>query len=199
MRLMELKILRLKRGQRHVDETLQFFLFNLCFYRLDRDSRKVYRPYVLQEFRKAFKLWSDASPLRFQELAPGSGSKADIVVRFEARDHGDRYQFDGPGLTLAHAFPPSGASSLSGDLHMDDDEDWAVNSEALKDTYTKTSIFVVAAHELGHSLGLDHSSDDQAIMYAAYMGAKDYLTLPPDDKLGIKALYGKLRVVHFQR
>jgi hypothetical protein len=44
----------------------------------------------------------------------------------------------------------------------------------------------VALHELGHSLGLGHSADAGAVMYATYNGRID---LQPDDVAGIRSLY----------
>lgn len=54
------------------------------------------------------------------------------------------------------------------------------------------NLFLVAAHELGHSLGLGHSNVFGALMYPIYMArdTRDY-RLPQDDIDGIQALYGK--------
>ncbi|NXV03950.1 MMP8 collagenase, partial [Cettia cetti] len=54
------------------------------------------------------------------------------------------------------------------------------------------NLFLVAAHELGHSLGLSHSNVFGALMYPIYMAvdARDY-QLHQDDIDGIQALYGK--------
>ncbi len=46
-----------------------------------------------------------------------------------------------------------------------------------------------AAHEIGHSLGLGHSRDRNALMYA-YL-TSDSAKLGQDDINGIQALYGK--------
>ncbi|XP_063763452.1 matrix metalloproteinase-20-like [Eleginops maclovinus] len=54
------------------------------------------------------------------------------------------------------------------------------------------SLFAVAAHELGHSLGLTHSKDHSAIMYPNYrVHSSTQYSLSKDDELGIQALYGK--------
>jgi Matrixin len=47
----------------------------------------------------------------------------------------------------------------------------------------------VACHELGHSIGLDHSSDPTAIMYAVSHGSGRDATLAADDKAGVLTIY----------
>jgi len=49
----------------------------------------------------------------------------------------------------------------------------------------------VATHEAGHSLGLEHSREQDAIMYPWYQGTRDKnFDLRYDDIAGIQALYG---------
>ena len=48
-----------------------------------------------------------------------------------------------------------------------------------------------AAHEIGHSLGLDHSKNEESIMIEKYEGYRPALKLHEDDILGVQALYGK--------
>ncbi|KFV91520.1 Interstitial collagenase [Fulmarus glacialis] len=135
---------------------------------------------VEEAIAKAFQLWSSVTPLRFTRMYSG---QADIMISFAAGFHGDFYSFDGPGGTLAHAYPPS--SGIGGDAHFDEDENWTKFT-----TNNGYNLFLVAAHELGHSLGLGHSNVFGALMYPIYMArdTRDY-RLPQDDIDGIQALY----------
>ncbi|XP_007520793.1 stromelysin-1-like [Erinaceus europaeus] len=129
---------------------------------------------------RALKVWEEVTPLTFSRVYEGD---ADIMITFAVRDHGDFTPFDGPGNVLAHAFPPG--QGIYGDAHFDDDEQWT------KDT-SGTNLFLVAAHELGHSLGLYHSANPEALMYPIYKSFADLeqFHLSADDVNGIQSLYG---------
>ncbi|XP_052075011.1 matrilysin-like [Mytilus californianus] len=137
----------------------------------DRLSNSV----VKSEIARALKAWSDVADLSFTEVNSGE----DIKIKFVTGDHGDGYAFDGTGGVLAHAFFPQ-----NGDAHFDDGELWVVNT-------TGTDLFIVAAHEFGHSLGLDHSSNNDALMAPIYTGYIPNYQLHSDDIAGIRSLYGE--------
>ncbi|KAK7602622.1 hypothetical protein V9T40_008211 [Parthenolecanium corni] len=132
-----------------------------------------------EEIKKAFDAWSEVIPLSFVRKTYG---RANIEIRFESGDHGDEEPFDGPGGILAHAYFPADG----GDVHFDDDEIWTV-----KMSDGGINLFRVAVHEIGHSLGLDHSKVRGAVMYPFYTGADSNFQFHPDDIHGIQTIYGE--------
>ncbi|XP_005300411.2 matrix metalloproteinase-18-like [Chrysemys picta bellii] len=134
---------------------------------------------VDKAIQKAFKVWSDVSPLTFKRIYDGN---ADIMMSFEIGDHRDNSPFDGPDGLLAHAFQPG--NGIGGDVHFDEAESWTKGSNGY-------NLFLVAAHELGHSLGLSHSTDPGALMYPTYSYTEpNEFRLPQDDINGVQTVYG---------
>ncbi|KAM3935300.1 matrix metalloproteinase-18-like [Leptodactylus fuscus] len=130
--------------------------------------------------KRAFKVWSDVTPLTFTRVYEGD---CDIEIQFVEGDHSDNSPFDGPDGILAHAFQPG--PGIGGDTHFDDAERFTKNSQ-------QYNLFLVAAHEFGHALGLHHSTDEGALMYPTYPITDPYLfQLPQDDIDAIQSLYGK--------
>ncbi len=60
------------------------------------------------------------------------------------------------------------------------------------------NLFLVAAHEFGHALGMAHSSDPGSLMYPVYSYDGGY-PLSNDDIMGIQALYGEWYIILTKR
>ena len=112
-----------------------------------------------------------------------SKDAADLKIKFNSNDHGDGYPFDGQGTTLAHAFYPT-----SGSIHFDDDENFTDDYGSANEKYT---LRLVAAHEIGHALGLSHSFEEDSLMFPVYQQFAANYNISHDDQLGIQTLYGK--------
>ena len=95
---------------------------------------------------------------------------------------------------LGRAYDPVGG----GDIYFDDSENWTLNT-----TYrlrNEKSLLITAIHELGHALGIAHSTKRSALMYP-YQGGRTLdrlmvrglgeVKLDVDDIKAIQTLYGK--------
>ena len=141
---------------------------------------------VDQTIATAIAIWASVSSLTFTKIT-APDKEADIMIKFVRGYHGDSRPADGPGKELAHAFFPLDNKGLSGDLHFDEDETFTL----LDAKADGVDLLWVAVHELGHSLGLDHSYQLDSIMFPFYMGYIPDLKLDVDDIAGMQSLYGK--------
>ncbi|XP_026074865.1 collagenase 3-like [Carassius auratus] len=152
---------------------------NRLTYRIVNYTPDMSKTDVDQSIRKALQVWADVTPLRFTRINKGI---ADIMISFATGDHGDVQSFDGPQGILAHAFAPS--PGIGGDAHFDEDEFFTLRSSK------GLVLFLVAAHEFGHSLGLSHSDVPGALMFPTYSYIDpDRFSLSNDDIRGIQSLY----------
>ncbi|CAM8943618.1 unnamed protein product [Rhodiola kirilowii] len=123
----------------------------------------------------AFRKWDAATRFSFSQT---SFVRADLTIAFGRRAHGDNSPFDGRGGTLAHAYAPT-----NGRFHYDADELWSIGPLP-----GRFDVATVALHEIGHLLGLGHSSVQNAIMFPS-IAANTVKGLAADDINGIRALY----------
>ena len=157
----------------------QWSTLDLTYYFVN-GTQKLAGETELDLIRQGFALWAAQTPLTFTET--NNENDANIVIGWAAGDHGDGDPFDGPGDVLAHASFPNPYNDRQVFLHFDDDERW-VDSNT-----NNVDLLTVAAHEIGHTLGLAHSNDPGALMYPSYDGPRRFLG--DDDIAGIQELYG---------
>ncbi|RCV21046.1 hypothetical protein SEVIR_4G106300v4 [Setaria viridis] len=150
----------------------------------DTAATTIDRATLSRVFARAFARWSAATTLNFTETA--SARDADITIGFHAGDHGDGEAFDGPLGTLAHAFSPT-----DGRFHLDAAEAWVAAGDVSRaSSDVAVDLESVAVHEIGHLLGLGHSSEPGAIMYPTITSRTRKVDLASDDVVGIQSLYG---------
>jgi hypothetical protein len=105
----------------------------------------------------------------YQQGDPGMGD-----IRFGAYSYSTAY--------LGEGFmpPPLNNYSIAGDIDFNSAKTW--NNGTTYDLQT------VALHEVGHALGLGHSTDPNSVMWPTYSGVRR--SLDADDIAGIQAIYG---------
>jgi hypothetical protein len=113
---------------------------------------------------------------------------ANIVINFYAPGEpeavGTDFEHFSDDLPLASSgFPGTRWSQI--EIQVNDDLEWT--QEYVTEDDERYDIQTTLLHELGHSLGLDHSDVELAIMYPYYWGSRRQLTA--DDVHGVRSLY----------
>ena len=127
----------------------------------------------------ALKAWSDVADVNFtQTNQAGLNNSLDFTTQ----------SIDGSGGTLAQAYFPSDSnrSRIAGDVQFDSAESWEVGNSRGVSAF---DIVFVAVHEIGHALGLDHSSDATAVLYPSVSPTQSFVGLDSDDISAIRSLY----------
>lgn len=161
----------------------------------------------------AYKSWGGASGITFIKL-PNGDSSAQSQHVFTQTNHDLRLfpndntaedpDFDGEFGVIAHAFSPAlygngepfpnrddqGTESIAGDVHYEEAERWTNNPNATPGIDLES----VALHEIGHTLGIDHSDDPNAIMFFQ-INEPIKRVLSADDTAAVQGLYGEPKEV----
>ncbi len=124
---------------------------------------------------QAFAAWSAVANISFQFVTDGGGN---IGIGTSAQIRVAAGFIDGPSSVLARAFNPGG-SATNGDMVFDSGE---------TTFWTPSSFLAVATHEIGHAIGIRHTSVTGSLMEPFYNPA---ITAPQaDDIAAAQAIYG---------
>lgn len=135
-------------------------------------------PLAAAEFRQAIEdaleQWHQAGAAEFHPAR--ADEPAAVLFAWKRAAHGACTPF-GADPSVAHSGPVGPGTFV----HFDAERDWDGGAVGL-------SLHQAALHEVGHVLGLDHSPDEQAVMYPEPSPARALLAA--SDLAGIHALYG---------
>lgn len=133
----------------------------------------------LGDIGAAFADWSKYANISFQQVATTAAAKIDFSLGF----------IDGFSNVLAEAtYYYSGSALVSAAIEFDIGEGWHGPNGAVSSN-SGADFFLVALHEIGHAIGLDHYNAGPAVMNSYLNPALTDLTASDID--GIQALYGK--------
>ena len=128
---------------------------------------------------KAFDIWSEVADIEFVPTLQ-RGLNRSIDISFGS--------IDGPGGTLAQAYYPDDVnpSRIAGDIQFDNAEQWESGNSKGAAAF---DLLWVAVHEIGHSLGLDHSSDPSSVLKDSVSPNEQFVGLSQSDIHVVRSLY----------
>ncbi|MHC4846018.1 MAG: matrixin family metalloprotease [Planctomycetota bacterium] len=143
-------------------------------YRCDATDSRVPRDVFEDTVARALAAWNDTGLVGFRPAR--DGEEADVTFSWGSATHGSCPVPFGVDFSVAHTGPVGPGNFV----HLDAGHRWSAEGGRGE------SLLVVAAHEAGHVLGLDHSPDPTALMYADTTRSAP----TPSDLAGLHALYG---------
>ncbi|MEO9901176.1 matrixin family metalloprotease [Nisaea sp.] len=131
------------------------------------------------DITSAFAAWEDVANVQFKLVS--DSSNVDIRIGWA--------NIDGEGGTLGAAIVPSSGPLDNVIIRFDRDENWFTGGSSPP---SQTDFVYVATHEIGHAIGIDHSTDTSALMSEFYN--RDISGLQADDIAAAEAIYGSSNI-----
>ncbi len=129
----------------------------------------------IEEIIEAFAVWERVADIRFTQVS----DRRDVDIRL------GWLEIDGEGGVLGETIIPASGPLQTVTVALDFGENWFTGGDAPAD---QIDFSYVAAHEIGHALGIDHSDEFNALMSPIYSTGITELQL--DDLNAIRAIYG---------
>lgn len=133
-----------------------------------------------QGVSEAFAMWSRESDLTFTQI--DDIVDADIVIKWDNKDHEGK-ELKGSGL--AHRIFSQDRIMIACTVYMNTNKQWTIVPSEV--TVGVSDVATVAAHEIGHCLGLNHSSNPYTLMYKTL--SRVWRALHPEDRDVLLELY----------
>lgn len=154
------------------------------------------------EFRQALSTWNDEDGSTINYVYSGTGSDSGGLIR---QDYQNSLLFNDPndeipgsydcttgGILAIGGFFSYGVHSYKGQLFSTIIEGDILTQDGagcVLGANNGANAAEILAHELGHTLGLDHSGDSSALMFAMAHGDGRGAYLGHDDQAGVRYLY----------
>lgn len=141
--------------------------------------KKLGKSAQLALLKQAFASWEQV-PIKLKFKQTNQPGSADIIISCE---QGRKFGFDGRGGTLAWAYVPQGDDRQLF-LVFDYDEIFVDQVSS----YGEIRYLNVAAHEIGHTLGLLHTQKEDQLLFFAY--SQNISSPQWEDKQRVQEIYG---------
>lgn len=113
-------------------------------------------------------------------------NSADLKVGFYNLDEGVEDVVWGESIIRLNA-----SNVVSGEIRLDATKDWKLPGEK-GENGTALDLESAAMHHIGHLLGLDHSNDEESVMYPYVLPSRrQKVKLSSSDKENIRLVYSK--------